>query len=173
MIKHEDLIKIGKINKTHGIKGELSFSFTNDSFDESECSFLIIEFEGIWVPFVLEEYRFKSDTSAFIKLKKVDSDEKARVFVNREVYFPKEYIQEETLENTFGWNYFVGYTLEDEEFGFIGEIVEVDDSTLNILFIVKKGEEEIFIPAVLDFIVKADEMNSRLYVRLPEGLFSM
>ena len=30
MITREELIKIGRFNKPHGVKGELSFTFTDD-----------------------------------------------------------------------------------------------------------------------------------------------
>ncbi|MDY3103734.1 MAG: 16S rRNA processing protein RimM, partial [Prevotella sp.] len=36
MIKEEDVYRIGKIGKPHGVKGELSFHFTDDVFDRTE-----------------------------------------------------------------------------------------------------------------------------------------
>ena len=65
MITREELIRIGRFNKPHGVKGELSFTFTDDVFDRTECSYIVCEIDGIFVPFFIEEYRFKSDTTAF------------------------------------------------------------------------------------------------------------
>lgn len=89
MIKREDVYKIGVFNKPHGIHGELSFTFTDDIFDRVEAEYLICLLDGIFVPFFLEEYRFRSDSTALVKLEGVDTAERARMFTNVEVYFPQ------------------------------------------------------------------------------------
>ena len=172
MIQRDELIKIGKFNKPHGIKGELSFSFTDDSFDESECPFLICELDGIFVPFRLEESRFTSANAALIKLKFIDSDQKARPLANQEVYFPKKY-KKETEEEVYSWDYFIGFTLIDERVGEVGRISEVDDSTMNTLFIVEEKGQEWYIPAADEIITHIDEEQKKIFVELPEGLLEM
>lgn len=174
MIKREDLVKIGQFGKPHGIKGELSFTFTSDVFDESECNFLVCEIDGIFVPFVLEEYRFKSNSTAFIKLKRVDSDQQAKSFVNLDVYFPKEYMADEISEDEpVSWDYFIGYQIVDNQLGEIGKIQDVDDTTINILFIVEGKDQEYLIPAVEEMIEKIDPENHYLYMNIPEGLINL
>ena len=37
MIKKDEVFKIGVFNKPHGVKGELSFTFTDDIFDRVDC----------------------------------------------------------------------------------------------------------------------------------------
>ena len=68
MLKKEDMIEIGRLTKVHGLKGELNFVFTNDVWDEVEADYLIVETDGLLVPFFLEEYRFKNDEEAFSRL---------------------------------------------------------------------------------------------------------
>ena len=170
MINRDELVQIGQFRKPHGTQGEIAFSFTSDSFTNDECPFLICEIDGIFVPFQLKNYRFTSDSSAYVQLKNIDSDLKARLFVNKDVFFPKKYIREETGNESFTWNYFIGYTLIDERLGKIGRIVDIDQTTINTLFIVEKGEEEILIPAVEAFIIRVDENREELTVALPEGL---
>ena len=60
MIRKEEVYKIGIFNKPHGIHGELSFTFTDDIFDRVEAEYLICLLDGIFVPFFIEEYRFRS-----------------------------------------------------------------------------------------------------------------
>ena len=86
MIKREDVYKIGVFNKPHGIHGELSFTFTDDIFDRVEAEYLICLLDGIFVPFFLEEYRFRSDSTALVKLEGVDTAERARMFTNCLLY---------------------------------------------------------------------------------------
>ncbi len=172
MIKRDELLKIGHFNKPHGIKGEISFSFTDDVFEESECKFFICELNGIFIPFEIENCRFTSDTSAFVKLKNIDSEIKIKPFSHLDVYFPKKYIlqQESSSSEINSWDYFIGYTMEDEISGNIGVITDVDETTINTLFIVENNGEEFLIPAVSEFILGIDSEQKILQVRLPEGL---
>ena len=135
MIKKEEVYKIGIFNKPHGIHGELSFTFTDDIFDRTDCDYLICLLDGIFVPFFIKEYRFRSDSTALVKLEGVDSAERARMFTNVEVYFPVEHV-EEAEAGELSWNFFVGFHMEEVNHGVLGEIIEVDDSTANPLFVV-------------------------------------
>jgi len=173
MINREDIIKIGKFNKLHGIHGELSFSFTNDSFDEAENPFMICELDGIFVPFRLEECRFTSGSTALIKLNTIDSESKARRLVNHDVYFSKNQIRAQKEEESYSWDYFTGFSLIDEKAGEIGIISAVDDSTLNTLFIIEKNKEEILIPAAEELISQIDDAGKKIFVTLPEGLLAI
>lgn len=65
---------------------------------------------------------------------------------------------------------FIGYTVFDENLSTIGVICEVDSSTINVLFVIVKDDEEVLIPATTDFIVKIDDQHKQLYMKLPEGL---
>ena len=54
MIRREDVYKIGKLGKVHGIKGEISFLFDDDVFDRADADYLILDIDGILVPFFIE-----------------------------------------------------------------------------------------------------------------------
>ena len=41
MIKKDEIFKIGIFNKPHGVKGEVSFTFTDDIFDRVDCEYLV------------------------------------------------------------------------------------------------------------------------------------
>lgn len=169
MIKKEEVFKIGGINKPHGVKGEVSFSFTDDIFDRVEdCDYLILMMDGILVPFFWEEYRFKSDNVALVKFEGIDTAERAKMFTNVEVYFPKKYMDEQ--DEITSWNFFVGFQVNDVRHGALGEIVDVDDATMNVLFVIEKEGEELLLPAHEEFILDLDKKNRVLTVEIPEGL---
>lgn len=170
MIKENEIFKIGKLIKPHGIKGEISFAFENDVFDKVDCPYLICRIDGIFVPFFVQEYRFKGKDTALLTFEGVDSDEKAQRMSGLEVYFPRKYYEgncEEDIE--YSWNFFIGFKVFDENAGELGIIEEVDEKTINTLFLIK-GEEDIIIPATEDFIAKIDAKKKLLYLNLPEGL---
>jgi 16S rRNA processing protein RimM len=173
MIKQDELIKIGQFAKPHGIKGEMAFHFTNDSFDEDDNPFFICEIEGIFVPFRLEECRFISDSSALVKLKSIDSEAKAKTLTHKEVYFTKEHIRESTSDDDYTWDYFIGFSLIDEQLGLIGTITDINDSTLNVLFIVAKDGAEILVPANEEMITRIEDEEQKIYLRLPDGILDI
>lgn len=172
MIRKEDVYKIGIFNKPHGIHGELSFTFTDDIFDRVEAEYLICLLDGILVPFFLEEYRFRSDSTALVKLEGVDTAERARMFTNIEVYFPTK--DAEAAEPTdLSWDFFVGFRIEEVHRGELGEVTDVDTTTINTLFVVDHHGEELLIPAQEDFIVGIDQKQRVITVDLPEGLLAL
>jgi len=172
MIKREEVYKIGLFNKPHGIHGELSFTFTDDAFDKADCDYFICLLDGIFVPFFIEEYRFRSDSTALVKLEGIDTAEKARMFTNTEVYFPVKYAEESPVED-LSWDYFVGFRVIDKHHGDIGTVAEVDESTINTLFVLDKDGEELLIPAQEEFILEMDHKKRQMTVDLPEGLLSL
>lgn len=173
MIRKEEVYKIGILNKPHGIHGELQFTFTDDIFDRADNDYLVCLIDGILVPFFLEEYRFRSDSTALVKFEGIDTAERARVFTNIEVYFPKEYAEEESDVSELSWNYFIGFRLDDIHHGLLGEVVDVDTLTINTLFVIDHQGDELLVPAREEFIVGIDQEQKLITVDLPEGLLTL
>jgi len=172
MINKNDLQKIGNFRKPHGIRGEITMSFTSDCFDESDCPFLICETDGMLIPFRLEEYRFTSDNSAIVKLNDIDSSEKVAFLSNCNVYFPKKYINNKESDDFSPANC-IGFTLIDVNHGLIGQIADVDESTRNTLFIVENNTREILIPANDAFLEKINFETEEILIKIPDGLLEI
>lgn len=173
MIKKEEVFKIGQFGKPHGIKGEIALVMNSDVLDNSEDPYIICEIDGILVPFFIEEYRYKTDTVILVKLKNVDDEKAAREFSNREVFYSLDEVDEEDLVGEMTWDSFIGYQVIDEVQGKIGEITDVDESTINVLLQIDREGEEVLLPAVEELILSADHENKRLIVSLPEGLLDL
>ena len=88
MILKDEIFPIGQITKPHGLKGEMSFTTTSSILDEVDVPFIVLEPEGLLVPFYLENVRMKTATAGMIKLERVDSEEKAREFIGLSIYLP-------------------------------------------------------------------------------------
>ena len=170
MIRPEEVYPIGKFTRTHGVQGEMALSFTDDVFDRVDCPYLVCSMDGILVPFFIEEYRFKSDSVALIKFERIDTNEAAAIFTNKEVYFPKSYA-EQAEEGEYSWQYFIGFDTEDVQHGHLGELVDVDESTVNTLFVVERPNgEELLIPAQETFIEDINHEQRLIKFNLPDGL---
>lgn len=169
MIKESEVYKIGTITRTHGVKGEVSLSFTDDVWDRADADYLVLRIDGILVPFFMEEYRFRSDTTALIKFQDYNSADVAKELCGCDVYFPHALTPALEDEDEYSWRYFTGFRVVDERAGELGEITYVDDSTQNVLFHV--GEH--LIPAVESFITHVDHQARVITMQLPEGLLDL
>lgn len=174
MIRKDDVYLIGKLTKTHGLKGEVNFQFTDDVWDTTDSDYLICEVDGILVPFFIDEYRFRSDTTALVKFEDIESADAAQFLVNCDVYFEKKY-QEELDEDEVSLNYFIGFTMiNGDDDSIIGEIVDIDDNTENWLFIVERANgDEVMIPAHEEFISEIKQEERQMVMDLPLGLLDL
>ena len=169
MIKKEDVYKIGRIGKAHGVKGEVSFNFDDDIFDRVDAEYLILEVDGILVPFFMEEYRFRSDNTALVKFEDINTQERARELTNCDVYFPRNLTDDNDEELTY--TFLVGFDIIDDQSGKnIGTIANIDDNTMNILFELEDGR---LIPASEELITDIDKDNKTIIIALPEGILDL
>lgn len=174
MIRQEEVFKIGKIGKPHGVKGEVSLMFEDDVFDRVDADYLVLLIDGILVPFFFEEYRFKSDETALVKFCDIDTKEQAQELTGCDVYFSRK-LSEDGRED-MSLNKAENFKLLDANNGnsLIGTVKSVDYSTVNTLFNVETPDgKEIMIPASEDFIVDIDTEKHFIVVDLPEGLLDL
>ncbi len=168
MIKQEEVYRIGRIGKTHGVKGELSFLFDDDVFDRVDCDYLVLDVDGILVPFFIEEYRFKSDSNAIVKFCDVDSQPRAAELTGSDVYFPRALADEDDEPSL---SLLVGFDLVEANSGkTIGRIDAIDDSTANLLFELEDGR---LIPANDDLIHNIDTKKRTIWIDIPDGLLEL
>ncbi|MBQ8336155.1 MAG: 16S rRNA processing protein RimM [Bacteroidaceae bacterium] len=169
MLRKEDFVYFGKFLKPHGTKGEIGLQSDGFSLDD-DCDFVACDIDGILVPFFFETKRQKNSDTIIVKVERMESAEEVRYLTNREAYIPRQWV-EESEELT--WSYFRGFKAYDETLGFIGEIVDFDDDTINTLFIVENNGQEILIPAQEEFITGIDHEGKEIMFDLPEGLVTL
>ena len=169
MIKKEDVYKIGRLGKAHGVKGEVSFQFDDDIFDTADADYLILDIDGILVPFFMEEYRFRNDSLALVKFCNVDTQQRASELTGCDVYFPRS-IADERAEG-LSLSSLVGFDLIDANGNEkVGTIAAIDDTTQNILFELEDGT---LIPASDDLITDINTQQRQITMNIPEGLLDI
>ena len=168
MIKNEEVYKIGRLGKSHGIKGEISLQFDDDVFDRVDADYLVLEIDGILVPFFMEEYRFRSDSLALVKFCDIDTQERASELTGCDVYFPRDLADE---DDTPTLAYLVGFdVVEASNNKKVGTIASIDDSTANILFELEDGR---LVPATDDLITDINTKDRTIKMEIPEGLLEL
>ncbi len=171
MIRKEEIFEAGKFHKTHGVKGELSCSFSFP-VDSSKLSFIVSNIEGIYVPFFIEDMREKTSTSLLLKLKNINTDEDAKFLLDSPIYLPNEL--RKTDDEEVDVAYFIHFTVVDANCGKIGVITAIDDSTPNTLFCVDTEQgEALYIPVAEEFFLSIDESTKTIYMDLPTGLLTL
>lgn len=168
MIREDDVYKIGRIGKPHGIGGEVTLRFSDDVFDRVDAEYLVLMVDGILVPFFIEEYRFRSEEVALVKFEDIDTMDRAAELTGCDVFFPRHLAD---IDNdVLTWSQIVGYDIVDVASGkVIGRIESVDESTINVLLELADGT---LIPAADEFIDDIDHEARKLFMSLPDGLLS-
>ena len=178
MIEDKNLTTVGKFQKTHALKGELNALLDIDPEFFNEGNAMIVDMDGIYVPFFTEGIRLKGSTSSLVKLDGIDSEEEARKFVNQPILVEKAALapfldmEEDEIR---GEDELCGYSIIDDVSGnTLGEVERIDSSTSNLLFIVATPDgEDIYIPAVEEFISSIDDDKREIRMQLPIGLIDL
>ena len=172
MIRDEEVYKIGRIGKAHGVKGELTMQVDDDVFDRVDADYVVLRVDGILVPFFFEEYRFRTDTTVLVKFCDIDDMEHARRLTGCDVLFPRALA---TDDEELSWASIIGFQVFNSGDGrCIGTLTGIDDSTSNILFNVTDAEGQVLLlPAAEPLIEHIDPEERRIDYHAPEGLLDL
>lgn len=178
MIREAEIVAIGAFAKPHGIKGELNAEFDYD-VDVRSFKCLIVDVDGIYVPFFIDGVRPRGIHSALIHIDGVNDERSAKAFSGKEIYVLRSeadfIVTEEDCDGLYASD-LIGYTINDDAGEEIGVIDGYDDSTDNVLFIVsRKGSDAspLYIPVADDFITDIDTDKKVITMSLPEGLVEL
>ncbi|MCM1051729.1 MAG: ribosome maturation factor RimM [Paenibacillus sp.] len=175
MILRTDITEAGIFNKPHGIKGEISATLDYD-IDLNEVKCIIMDVEGIFVPFFIKSVRPKTAETCLLTIDGIDSEQKARPLSGRAFYLLNSDIPEDDTDGEDGLyaSELIGYTVIDSIMGKLGEVTDYNDSTDNILLIVTSPDgKDIYIPVADEFIDEIDTDNNSLHTSLPQGIVDL
>jgi 16S rRNA processing protein RimM len=168
----DNCFELGKITKTHGLKGEvvlwLDVDFPED-YEDLESIFLDVK--GELVPHFMESYRL-SGNRAIVQFEDIDTFEKAEELVNLEAFLPLEELPE--LENDqFYYHEIIGFQIKDKNLGDLGIVQTVHSMQAQDLLVMDYKGREVLIPVIPEIVLEADKEAKILNVNLPEGLLEV
>lgn len=163
MITPQEVVHIGTITRPHGKQGEVQCLMSNEYWDHADPTFLILSMQHIQTPFRVDDWRGKGSDSLIFRLAGIDSEQKAQQLIGSEAFMLRKDLQEEA-EELPTWQSLVGYRVMDLDQGELGDVAEVDESTINTLLLLNTGE---LIPIHEDFIESLDTESQILTIRLP------
>ena len=164
---------LGKIVRKHSFKGEVVAKLDTDEPElYKNLESIFVELNNNLVPFFMEKSLLQKGNQLRIKFEEVDTERDAEAIMGAGLYLPLKFLPKLT-GNKFYFHEVIGFTIEDENRGCIGEIIAINDTSAQSLFIVNSEGKEIFIPMIDNFIKKVDRENSKIIVNTPEGLIDL
>lgn len=179
MIEEKEILPIGKFFRTHALKGELNAVLDDYDPEILEQDYpIIVDMDGIFVPFYAESVRPKGTSACLIKLEDINDQERAKEFVNKQIYMLRKDLAEwlEVEEDEVATeDDLIGYDVSVEGDGHIGKVYSIDSSTSNLLLLVapEDGGDLIYIPLVENFIEIIDTDKKEIRLNLPEGIIDI
>jgi 16S rRNA processing protein RimM len=175
MITNSQISNIGKLVKPHGVNGEIVVTIDCD-IDLSTVKCIIINIDGINIPFFISSIRPRGKESYLIMIDGINNETDAAMICGKSLHVLNNEIEDvEDEEGGFYANDLIGYNVYLSDYNsLIGEIIDIEDSTENALFIVKRENNEIiYIPIVVDFIENISTETSTIIMDLPIGLLEL
>lgn len=166
----EKLVELGRIQRAHGIKGELHLVL-NAALDEipEQLGWVFLDIEGIPTPFFAEQIRPKSNSSLILKLRDIDSIDDTEELLGLTALIPAALLPQ-TDDDEIALADLVGYQVQSPEGEVLGTITDYVDYGLNAVFTLRTTTDEVLIPAADELIVEYDDDKRLLTMDLPEGL---
>ncbi len=132
---------------------------------------VFVQLEHELVPFFIERSRWHNG-SLRVKFEGVESELQATALVGKSIYRPLDELPE-LEEGQYYYHELIGFEVIDTSFGIIGELVGVNDSSTQAIFIIDYKGREVLLPAVDEIINSIDKGQKRILVSAPNGLIEL
>lgn len=167
---HTDLVTIGKIERPFGVRGEFKVRSLSDvpgRLDQLK-QVQVLRPTGQMVDRTVTRIR-RAGSTYIMGLEGVTTPEEAGMLRGGLIQVPRSPAATLSADVYFEYD-LIGMTVENErgeEVGVLETILEIPD---NHLFVVRKGTEEVLIPAAKSFVTSVDLTHRRMMVRGIEDL---
>ena len=172
-MKKENCFYLGKIVKKYSFKGEVLLKLDTDQPELYEyLDALFLDINNSLIPYFIEKSQLHKSNLLRLKFEDVSTEIDAEQLLKKEVYLPLALLPK--LEgNTFYYHEIIGFHIVDENFGLVGLISGVNDSSAQVLFEIDRNGIEILIPLNDDIISSVDRTNKTVTVNTPPGLIDL
>ncbi|MFV9483262.1 ribosome maturation factor RimM [Christiangramia sp. ASW11-125] len=169
----EDCFYLGRIVAKFSFKGEVLIKLDTDEPElYTEMESVFVEYNENLVPFFIERSYLHKSTLLRAKIEDIDTEQDAEDMIGAELYLPLEQLPQ-LPDDKFYFHEIIGFDVIDQQYGNIGKIVSINDTTAQALFEIDKDGKQILIPMNDEFIEKVDKKNKEIKVITPEGLVDL
>lgn len=172
-MKKEDCFYLGKIVKKYSFKGELLIKLDTDEPELYEAlDSMLIDLRGSLVPFFVESSQLHKSELLRVKFEDVNSEADADSLIKSDVYLPLSFLPK-LEDDKFYFHEIIGFTVVDVNFGTVGIVKSINDTTAQALFEIDRNGVEILIPMNDAFFKKVDKKQQIITVDTPDGLIEL
>jgi 16S rRNA processing protein RimM len=167
-----EYFKIGKLAATFGTNGQLILRHhlgKKTSLNGLKV-FFIEETTNSFLPYFISSTKIKNDTEIFVSVEGIDSKEKARALLKKEVWLDEPAFKKFAAKTSP--ISFLGFTIIDNKKE-LGEVLEVVEQPHQVLCRIVMDGKEVLVPVHENSLEKIDSKNRKLYVNLPDGLLDV
>jgi 16S rRNA processing protein RimM len=172
-MKKEDCFYLGRIVKKYSFKGEVLAKLDTDQPELYEnLDAIFLSYRNTLVPYFIESSQLHKSDLLRLKFEDIETEEEADALLKSELYLPLELLPK--LEgNKFYYHEVIGFKIEDVDFGEVGTITAINDSTAQALFEIDRDGLEILIPMNDEFIKEVNRKTKTITVLTPPGLIDL
>jgi 16S rRNA processing protein RimM len=172
-MQKKDCFYLGTIVKKFSFKGELLAKLDTDEPELYEdLDVVFVDVRGTMVPFFIESSQLHKSDLLRLKFEDVDTEADADALIKAELYLPLTALPK-LSGNKFYFHEVIGYKIIDENFGPVGTIVSINDTTAQALFEIEHDGKEVLIPINDEIITKVDREQRTITVKAPDGLIEL
>jgi len=164
----DKLQTIGKIGKTHGIKGFVSIHL-NDNIDvdwDSLRSFFIM-MDNVPVPYIVEDIEFLPQ-KIIVKFQGINSVNEAKHFVNKIISLPENLILLDDSLNYIGY-LVIDVNQNNHHIGYVKEVIV--NNNLKWLVIENQHQKGILLPFNENLIEQINHQEKQIFYKAIEGMY--
>ncbi len=172
-MQKKDCFYLGKIVRKYSFKGELLIKLDTDQPEIYKNLDAVFIFVGnSLIPFFIERSQLHKSDLLRVKFEEISTEEDAIALLKSDVYLPLELLPK--LEgNKFYFHEVIGFIIKDVNFGYVGIVKGINDTTSQALFEIDRDGVEILIPIIDEFIVEVNRKKKTITVKTPEGLIDL
>ena len=161
---------IGKIVGIHGLKGtnKLRSYAESVSVFSSGSSILVRDLRGREANYEINWVKPHAG-NPLVSFKGITNRDQAKTLIGADLFIPQSQLPE-LDEDTYYWFDLIGIEVYTKKEEFLGRIESIIETGSNDVYVVKRHEKEVLIPALESVVLEIDLVHKRMQVDLPEGL---
>lgn len=172
-MQKKDCFFVGKIVKKYSFKGELLVKLDTDQPEQFlEMESVFVEKNKNLIPFFIESISLHKSALLRIKFEEIATETEANALLGTELYLPLDLLPI-LSGNKFYYHEIVGFKAVDVNFGPLGTVTGVNDTTAQHLFEIDHNGKEVLIPVNDDIIKNVDRSTRTILLEAPEGLIDL
>lgn len=166
----EDLLQIGVITSTHGIKGEVKvFSTTDDNKRFKKLKECFIEFKNEMIPVKASGCKFFKNL-VILKFEDINDINDVEKYKQCKLFVDREHAVSLEKDEYFITD-LIGLVVAKEDGTILGKVTEIIPTGANDVYVITGDEKkEYLLPAIKECILGIDMDDRKMTVRLMKGM---